>query len=301
MRCGYGRTEDSSLILLIILWIGSVAYWGIYGAIGFPAILCTLSAVSSFSRWLADKCPHDTRRYWNGKSRCKPCDEEFARHEEVAAKKDAEQKASDEAKAEEDRHRARHLIRNLDHLSKMDPFDFERLALWIHRVLGWDTQATPRSNDRGIDGILRKGPDRIVVQCKRLSRERRVPGATLRDLLGTVVKEDATGGLLVTTSDLTEEAKSWIADAPRLSYINGERLIRLVDQAVSVCGEVPREFGMIPSESAALETCPRCGALIRIVSGRGGRFLGCSAYPACRWTAGLRSRKRRRTIQRRLP
>lgn len=47
-------------------------------------------------------------------------------------------------------------------------------------------------------------------------------------------------------------------------------------------------FGkVVPDRTARVGRCPLCGSRVRDRKGKYGEFVGCSAYPECKWTDSL--------------
>lgn len=57
--------------------------------------------------------------------------------------------------------------------AKLDGVEFERAVARIYRERGFEVEFTPRSNDQGIDLILKKDGVVSIVQCKTLRKQRR--------------------------------------------------------------------------------------------------------------------------------
>lgn len=244
-------------------------------------------------RELQRKCKHGRRLYGVlGARICPDCQDEHGREAAAEQRRRAQER-------DERARRAFQYIRDLSHLTSLDPFKFEKLVLLTYQRLGWNVESTPRSGDHGVDGILKKDSQVVVVQCKRL-QSGNVGPAVLRDLLGTVTKEGATKGVLVTTSDLSAAAMAWIRDVPQLTCVNGAMLVSMIKDAFPDSSSVPVEFGLVQNSEEQDAVCPRCRKPVRLVSWRGGDFLGCTGYPGCRWTesVGLRSKRRRRSRRR---
>jgi restriction system protein len=72
------------------------------------------------------------------------------------------------------------------------------------RRKGYDAIATKASGDDGIDVIAVRGNERIAIQCKQ--RRSAVGPAAVRELLGSIFGQQATRGLLVSTSGFTPGA-----------------------------------------------------------------------------------------------
>lgn len=79
----------------------------------------------------------------------------------------------------------------------------------VFRNLGYRTQVTKQTKDGGYDVLLTGSDDsHVLVECKRYSQDRRVSVETVRQLLGVHFRENVHSGKLVTTTYLTEPAKS---------------------------------------------------------------------------------------------
>jgi restriction system protein len=113
---------------------------------------------------------------------------------------------------------------DLDGLLQMDWQQFEELILEAYRKRGYTATATQPSGDHGVDGFLEKNGQKIVLQCKRCRDP--VGEPVLRDLLGTVTKEKADGGILVTTAVFTQGAREW-ARGTNLELVDRDGLIGL--------------------------------------------------------------------------
>jgi len=93
---------------------------------------------------------------------------------------------------------------------------------------GFQVQNVRRSKDGGVD-VLAVSDDpitggRYIIQCKDWSHN--VGVDTVRELLGTVVRENAVQGILVTTSSFTQEARAE-AKGQRVRLIDGTDLKQL--------------------------------------------------------------------------
>jgi len=97
-----------------------------------------------------------------------------------------------------------------DLLFDISPHSFEDVVAEILGGLGFEIAKTPRTRDGGIDiRIARKdevGNLLYLVECKRFSPNNKVSVSIVRQLYGVVQLENATGGMLVTTSSFTKDA-----------------------------------------------------------------------------------------------
>jgi Restriction endonuclease/Topoisomerase DNA binding C4 zinc finger len=143
----------------------------------------------------------------------------------------------------------------------------------VYKLLGWGVvhRGGPFP-DRGVDLELHKGTDRIVVQCKRWSRNQ-VRGDLVRALAGAMQGERATGAVFVTTSTFTEDAISW-GRANGIVLVDGPGLLALI-RAVEPDVPLARRGSPAPA-------CPLCGSTMRVKNGRFGEFWSCVRFPACK-------------------
>lgn len=177
---------------------------------------------------------------------------------------------------------------SLPAIRRMSWQNFERLVGEAFRRQGYVVvEVGGPGPDGGVDLILHRRTEKIVVQCKHWQKP--VGVTPVRELRGVVAREKARRGILVTSSSYTEEALAEAKGQP-LELIDGLKLLRLV-QAIWVGDaedqqETPRSQEAIPTP--ALETlCPSCGSkmvvrLARQGPNAGGEFWGCSTFPKCR-------------------
>lgn len=118
-------------------------------------------------------------------------------------------------------------------LATMNWEDFEHLIRQLFEKMytekGCEVKVTRASRDSGVDAVV-FDPDPIrggkfIIQAKRYNIV--VPPSAVRDLFGTVHNENASKGILVTTSYYGDEAKEFAADKPILTLIDGANLIHL--------------------------------------------------------------------------
>jgi restriction system protein len=167
---------------------------------------------------------------------------------------------------------------------------FERLIgeLFRRRGYGVSEIGGPHA-DGGVDLVLTRDTQRILVQCKHW-RARKVGVSVIRELQGVIAAEGANGGYVVTSGEFTGEARRF-AESCRLELVDGDRLSALI-QEVGLKSETFSLQTETDTRAAAVaeETlCPACGsAMIKRVAKRGryagDSFWGCSQYPACRGT-----------------
>ena len=164
--------------------------------------------------------------------------------------------------------------RSLDALRALSWQDFEHLVLSTYDALGWSASLTQRGADGGVDIILERSREKLLVQCKQWKAQR-IRVDTVRNLHSVIVTEHATGGIVVSCGTFTDDAMA-LAKTVGIECVDGAALLALI---ASVHGDLPTT--PIPAVDEP-PTCPTCaGAMVRRQSNRG-PFWGCSAYPQCR-------------------
>jgi restriction system protein len=215
-----------------------------------------------------------------------------------AARKEAEEANEAKRHREELLSRKTEFIRNvrtLTFLQSLDPELFQRLVWKVYSSLGYDVVETPMGKDGGVDGVLCKNGSRSILQCKRYQAD--VGEPVVRDLFGTVHHHGAQAGILVTTGKISTPARRFASGKP-LTLVDGKALLSLLDAARLTEDVVPDEFVLrrgsppqvLQPAKGRQKLCPLCGGKLVRRTGRHGGFLGCSAYPACRYTLGIAGR-----------
>jgi len=115
--------------------------------------------------------------------------------------------------------------------TQMTGYEFEDYIANLFKNMGFRVTQTDYSGDGGIDMYLYyerpifKGM--YVVQCKNYKGL--VGQPEIRDLYGVVMSESANKGIIITTSDFTEQAFAF-ADGKNLELINGQTLNWLISK-----------------------------------------------------------------------
>lgn len=158
--------------------------------------------------------------------------------------------------------------------------------------------------DGGIDLILRKRSETVIVQCKHWKMQQ-VGVSPVRELRGVVAREKATRGIFVTSGSYTSDALSEAAGQPPLELIDGPKLLKLIQgvqiekaepqqKALDVPASVPA--GLVNQAQAVSEEdtplCPKCNRPMKKRfaqqgANAGNYFWGCPAYPDCKGTRQL--------------
>lgn len=163
--------------------------------------------------------------------------------------------------------------------------------------------------DGGVDLVLSKHGDKVLVQCKQW-KAFKVGVSTVRELYGVMAANGAAAGIVVTSGKFTQEAEAFAAGR-NIRLMNGDALMKLLREARVQTGAAPRPRAShavdfadtvavevatspMPLEPRAVLSrepeCPQCGkGMVRRVAKRGAlagkAFWGCSGFGAgCRGT-----------------
>jgi len=194
--------------------------------------------------------------------------------------------------AERDKYKCRKLLEKqngLDPIREMSWQDFERLVGEAYRRLGYRVEEIGGSGpDGGVDLILHRSGETVLVQCKRW-KQAKVRAPTVRELRGAVARDGAMQGIFVTCGEFTAEAVAEAKGQPPIELVNGAALLELVRQAQGRTAPTQETFPSVHDAPAAPPTCPKCGEPMwkrtaRSGANAGREFWGCPAYPRCRGT-----------------
>lgn len=133
--------------------------------------------------------------------------------------------------------------------------------------------------DGGVDLILRKGGEVLLVQCKHWKMEK-VGVKIVRELYGVVAAEGASGGIVISSGTFTQEAMDFAKGKP-LELLDGNTLQNIITEVQK--GET------LPRNKLDENVCPQCGAKLVLRTAKKGqnageKFWGCSAFPKCKTT-----------------
>ena len=188
------------------------------------------------------------------------------------------------------RHRRRLLDaqQGLDSIAALGWRHFEQLVGEAFRRQGYTVEETGLGGaDGGIDLILRKDGRRVLVQCKQW-RRRQIPVNIVREMYGLLAHHRADEVKIACVGSYTHDAAKFAEGKP-IELIGGEELLRMI-RAVQVAPERNASVVEVVGPASATVTsntqpvCPKCGKAMVERSNRktGQKFLGCSAFPACR-------------------
>ncbi len=214
-------------------------------------------------------------------------------------------------------------MHKLEFLMSLSPAQFEDAIAIMYRQLGYAVTQTAISNDFGRDAIVNKEGKKYLVECKRYAVDVPIGRPALQKFYAAMVGDKADGGFFITTSTFAHTAVRYAKDT-NITCIDGRALSVLMLQAYPndseslyrvlccECGEKimfdlnkPAQEKLCrnghkllndldaelfsPSLVAGIPVCSRCGKKMRIVTGRRGKFWGCSGYPKCRSIKPYRS------------
>jgi restriction system protein len=150
---------------------------------------------------------------------------------------------------------------SIESLRRLSRREFERVLSASFRLQGYAVDAREGS-ESGVRLVLRKPGQKILVQCIH-GTNGSVDVEAVRELHQVMSSEAASGGLVVTSEQLSPEARLWVADKP-IGLIEGRALLELVSR-----GGLRRPASTDPAERrepylgptlAELLDCPLCGA-----------------------------------------
>lgn len=173
---------------------------------------------------------------------------------------------------------------SLDSVRRLSWQDFERLVVTAFRRDGFEAERTAAGADGGIDIVLTMDGESRLVQCKHWKR-RRIGVKPIRELAGVVAAQHAAGGIFVCSGTYTKEAVRF-AEHAGIELVDGDRLAMMI----GLDTEISTTAHAVNTERTRADNhCPRCGSrLVRRVARRGPHsgeaFLGCDAFPKCRYT-----------------
>ncbi len=123
----------------------------------------------------------------------------------------------------------------LEQVRGCSPAYFEKIVLDLLVKMGYggnrkDAEAVGKSGDGGIDGIIKEdrlGLDTIYVQAKRW--QGKVGEPVIRDFAGSLLGKHAKKGVLITTSDFSDEVHRFVSQIDsKVILINGDTLAKLM-------------------------------------------------------------------------
>lgn len=134
-------------------------------------------------------------------------------------------------------------------VASMDDYDFEFLVAKLLVAMGYGqsldepTTVTPKSNDGGIDGIVKEdrlGFDNVYFQAKRWDKDTTVTKPEVQKFSGALNGQHANKGLFITTARFSEGARKYVetVSGQRIVLVDGVTLAHLmIDYNVGVTEE----------------------------------------------------------------
>jgi len=187
---------------------------------------------------------------------------------------------------------------DLASLRRMSWQDFEKYVGEAFRMQGYVVEETGGGGaDGGVDLVLRKPGQTILVQCKRWSAWK-VGVKTVRELYGVLIDRKATGAVLVTCRGYTADARTFAEEKP-VELMDSDALWRLVETGRAQSKPALAPAGVADAhmaqpaplsqtgDAADRPLCPSCGSPMVLRTARkgpnpGSQFYGCSRFPECR-------------------
>ncbi|MEN6422936.1 MAG: restriction endonuclease [Smithella sp.] len=157
---------------------------------------------------------------------------------------------------------------------------FEELVGEAYRRKGYNVTETGGGGaDGGVDLVLRKWGEILLVQCKHWKLYK-VGVKIVRELYGVVAAEGASGGIVISSGTFTQEAMDFAKGKP-LELLDGNTLQNIITEVQK--GET------LPRNKLNENVCPKCGAKLVLRTAKKGqnageKFWGCSAFPKCKAT-----------------
>lgn len=126
----------------------------------------------------------------------------------------------------------------INRLREQAPDFLEKAVLKLLHAMGYggsaeDGEHLGQSHDGGLDGVIRQdalGIERVYVQAKRYKADNTVGASAVREFAGALGDAGASGGVLITTSSFSSDAKKFAQRNPRIILIDGPDLGRLMVQ-----------------------------------------------------------------------
>lgn len=181
------------------------------------------------------------------------------------------------------RHQRRRLLdkqRGIESIRKLTWLQFEWAIGEVYRRQGYRVSETAKGADDGVDLVLARSGEKIIVQCKHW-RSSKVGVSPVRELLGTIHAMKANRGIFVCTGEYTRPAVDF-ANANGIELVDGSALDRLVKTLNG--NEVSEDISDLGPEPSP--GCPECGQVMVVRKANKGKrqetFWGCPSFPDCR-------------------
>jgi HJR/Mrr/RecB family endonuclease len=164
-------------------------------------------------------------------------------------------------------------------LRKIDWFQFEKLIEMIYRHRGFSVTRMGGANpDGGVDLIVEKEAEKMVVQCKHW-RKWKVGVQQIREFLGAMTDSGIPKGIFITLMGYSGEARQ-LADKHGIQILDESDVVKLLeDSGLKYSQDISELF------SDERKFCPKCESRMVLKTARVKRnqFWGCSNYPSCKF------------------
>ena len=175
-------------------------------------------------------------------------------------------------------------------LDGMNWRDFELLVGEHFRRQGFVVEETAGGADGGVDLIATKNGEKYLIQCKQW-KAYKVGVKVVRELLGVMVGDAATGGFVVTSGKFTRDAVIFAKDN-NITLLDGNSLQRMMKAQPRLSDNVEISGPTLKPSAINQISCKECGAKLVLRTARKGRnqgkqFYGCSRFPKCRYTKAI--------------
>lgn len=104
-------------------------------------------------------------------------------------------------------------IENPQIIHSFSPYEFEQMVCELLDKQGYTVKLTKQTRDGGKDIIIIQksilGEFCIYVECKKYDVSRPISVSLVQELYGTVMVDNATAGIIITTSHFTKDAKEY--------------------------------------------------------------------------------------------
>jgi len=164
---------------------------------------------------------------------------------------------------------------------------FEDVLAEAYRRRGYQVEEMLGSGaDGGVDLLLCKNGNVVVVQCKRW-RGKPVPVQVVRELYGVMIDQRASAAKIIATTTFTADAVAFAKGKP-IELVDSNALLRLVRDVQTTS----RVTTSSDEPDHLTPNCPRCSTPMVLREARRGthageKFWGCPNYPKCRGTRPL--------------
>ncbi len=124
-------------------------------------------------------------------------------------------------------HRKHNMIKSIEDMQLLTPTEFEKLVAKTYRDQGNRVEEVGSTGDHGIDLVVhtRKG-ETVLVQCKKYKGK--VGEPVVRDFYGVLRASEADSGAIITTGQITPQARLWAEGKPIYLY-DGRAFLKIIE------------------------------------------------------------------------